>query len=84
MHIPKLTLSTLYAHSTTDIINSLHEESKSAIEFKLKGKLFISVKCMYIVSVKSKLQPLHHTGIPQAFDSFAVSGRREFDYQSTI
>ena len=33
------------------------------------------------VSVKSKLQhaPL---GIPQAFDTFAVPGRREFDYQS--
>ena len=29
MHIPQLTLSTLYADSTTDIINSLHEELKS-------------------------------------------------------
>ena len=35
------------------------------------------------VSVKSKLQhappPL---GIPRAFDTFAVPGRREFDHQS--
>ena len=32
------------------------------------------------VSVKSKLQ--HPRGIPRAFDTFAVPGRREFDYQS--
>ena len=58
-HIPQLTLSTLHTHSTTDIINSLHEESNSEIEFQLNGKLFISVTCtcVYIVSVKSKLQP---------------------------
>ena len=36
------------------------------------------------VSVKSKLQhaPPPPRGIPQAFDTFAVLGRREFDYQS--
>ena len=39
---------------------------------------------MYIVSVKSKLQPLPHPDIPQAFDTFAIPGSREFDYQSTI
>ena len=35
------------------------------------------------VSVKSKLQhaPLP-PGTPRVFDTFAVSGRREFDYQS--
>ena len=32
------------------------------------------------VSVKSKLQ--HPLGIPQAFDTFAIPRRREFDYQS--
>ena len=31
------------------------------------------------VSVKSKLQ--HPPGISRAFDTFAVPGRREFDYQ---
>ena len=36
------------------------------------------------VSVKSKLQhaPPPPQGIPRAFDTFAVPGRREFDYQS--
>ena len=38
------------------------------------------------VSVKSKLQqphpPGHTPGTPRAFDTFAVPGRREFDYQS--
>ena len=57
MHIPQLTLSTFYAHSTTDITNSLKGQSKSEIEFSLKGKLFISATCIYIVSVKSILQP---------------------------
>ena len=33
------------------------------------------------VSVKSKLQHAP-PGIPRAFDTFAVPGRREFDYQS--
>ena len=37
------------------------------------------------VSVKSKLQhaPLP-PGIPRAFDTFAVPGRREFDYQNLL
>ena len=30
---PVLTLHTFHAHSTNDIINSFHEESKSEIEF---------------------------------------------------
>ena len=35
------------------------------------------------VSVKSKLQHAPPPpGIPRAFDTFAVPGRREFDYQS--
>ena len=34
------------------------------------------------VSVKSKLQHPPPPGIPWAFDTFAVAGRREFDYQS--
>ena len=37
------------------------------------------------VSVKSKLQhppPPPPQGIPQAFDTFGVPGRREFDHQS--
>ena len=35
------------------------------------------------VSVKSKLQLAPPPpGIPRAFDTFAVPGRREFDYQS--
>ena len=36
------------------------------------------------VSVKSKLQhpPPPLSGIPRAFDTFAVQGRRKFDYQS--
>ena len=36
------------------------------------------------VSAKSKLQhpPPPPLGIPQAFGTFAVPGRREFDYQS--
>ena len=33
------------------------------------------------VSVKSKLQHAP-SGIPRAFDTFAVPGRRKFDYQS--
>ena len=33
---------------------------------------------MSSVSVKSKPQ---HPGIPRTFDTFAVLGRREFDYQ---
>ena len=33
------------------------------------------------VSVKSKLQHPPR-GIPRAFDTFAIPGRREFDYQS--
>ena len=39
---------------------------------------------IYNVSVKSKLQhpPPPHPGTPRAFDTFVVSGRREFDYQS--
>ena len=32
--------------------------------------------------VKSKLQHAPHPGIPRAFDTFAVPGRGEFDYQS--
>ena len=35
----------------------------------------------YNVSVKSKLQHAP-PGIPRAFDTFDVPGRREFDYQS--
>ena len=34
------------------------------------------------VSVKSKLQHPPPPGIPRAFDTFVVQGRREFDYQS--
>ena len=34
------------------------------------------------VSVKSKLQHPPPPGIPRAFDTFVVSGRREFDYKS--
>ena len=34
------------------------------------------------VSVKSKLQHAPPPGIPRVFDTFAVPGRREFDYQS--
>ena len=34
------------------------------------------------VSVKSKLQHAPPPGIPREFDTFAVPGRREFDYQS--
>ena len=37
------------------------------------------------VSVKSNLQhppPPPPQGIPQAFDTFGIPGRREFDYQS--
>ena len=34
------------------------------------------------VSVKSKLQHAPPPGKPRAFDTFAVPGRREFDYQS--
>ena len=34
------------------------------------------------VSVKSKFQHAPPPGIPRAFDTFAVPGRREFDYQS--
>ena len=34
------------------------------------------------VPVKSKLQHAPPPGIPRAFDTFAVPGRREFDYQS--
>ena len=56
-HIPQLILSTFYAHCTTDIINSLNEESKSERQFQLKGKLFFSVTCIYVASVKPKLQP---------------------------
>ena len=39
---------------------------------------------LYYVSVKSKLQhpPPPLPGIPWAFDTFVVPGRREFDYQS--
>ena len=38
------------------------------------------------VSVKSKLQhaPPSTPGIPRAFDTFAVPGRREFDHQSLL
>ena len=38
----------------------------------------------FYVSVKWKLQhpPPPPTGTPRAFDTFAVPGRREFDYQS--
>ena len=34
------------------------------------------------VSVKSKLQHAPPPGIPRAFDTFAVQGRRKFDDQS--
>ena len=34
------------------------------------------------VSVKLKLQHPPPPGIPRAFGTFAVPGRREFDYQS--
>ena len=38
---------------------------------------------LYNVSVKSKLQHAPPPpGIPRAFDTFAVPGRGEFDYQS--
>ena len=66
-HIPQLILSTFYAHSTTDIINSLNEESESAIDFQLKGKLFISVTRIYNASAKSKLQPPPPLSLPQAY-----------------
>ena len=39
--------------------------------------------CVNNVSVKSKLQHAP-PGIPRAFDTFAVPGRREFDYQSLL
>ena len=38
-------------------------------------------RCKRNVSVKSKLQHAP-PGIPRAFDTFAVPGRREFDDQS--
>ena len=42
----------------------------------------MAAECSY-VSVKSKLQHLPPPlGIPRAFDTFAVPGRKEFDYQS--
>ena len=47
---------------------------------RLYGK-FASYFSSYNVSVKSKLQHAP-PGIPRAFDTFAVPGRREFDYQS--
>ena len=39
------------------------------------------INCLFYVSVKSKLQHAP-PGIPRAFDTFAVPGRREFDDQS--
>ena len=51
MHTPQLTLSTLYAHSTTDIINSLQEESKSEIEFYLQGEtVYLSYMYVHCIS----------------------------------
>ena len=49
--------------------------------FSLHIKLYNREKTVY-VSVKSKLPHAPPPGIPRAFDTFAVPGRREFDYQS--
>ena len=43
----------------------------------------MSESYLYYVSVKSKLQHAPPPPrIPRAFDTFAIPGRREFDYQS--
>ena len=46
---------------------------------KLTSGIFVQLNN---VSVKSTLQHSPPPGIPRAFDSFDVPGRREFDYQS--
>ena len=58
------------------------------MQFRKEGhgcveKLSLELKYAEImcISVKSKLQHAP-PGIPRAFDTFAVPGRREFDYQS--
>ena len=57
----------------------LNKDSNIAVHFSV-------VRCYdgTNVSVKSNLQhaPPPFPGIPRAFDTFAVLGRREFDYQS--
>ena len=53
----------------------------STVEFSYTGDL-IDLNGAN-VSVKSKLQHAPPPGIPRAFDTFAVPGRREFDYQSS-
>ena len=60
----------------------LNKDSNIAVHFSV-------VRCYdgTNVSVKSNLQhapPPGIPGIPRAFDTFAVPGRREFDYQSLL
>ena len=60
----------------------LNKDSNIAVHFSV-------VRCYdgTNVSVKSNLQhalPPPLPGIPRAFDTFAVPGRREFDYQSLL
>ena len=53
---------------------------------KIRDNNLTEYQCLKNVSVKSTLQhsptPGHTPGIPRAFDTFAVPGRRELDYQS--
>ena len=59
------------------------DKTSNEIGTKAPRKKLKRVKYSYSnVSVKSKLQHAPPPGIPQAFDTFAVPGRREFDYQS--
>ena len=55
--------------------------TKLRSSMSLEKKRDARAKLLFYVSVKSKLQHAP-PGIPRAFDTFAVPGRREFDDQS--
>ena len=88
----------IHAHSTTDIKHTLStfhnwHYKLSPRGIKIRNRVLASRgNCLSQLRVctlyQSNLQPLPppplHPGIPQAFETFAIPGRGEFDNQSTI
>ena len=74
----------MYKFSLILLLNTWIRSGKDTKFQPIKRQFPLGMKLGTNVSVKSKLQhaPPPSQGKPRAFDTFAVSGRREFDYQS--